>query len=74
MIAVPAGLLASVPLTKLLGINGAALGSLVMVIIWHWHVFSRHKEDVPKGLTLVSAMQFYRRSLAVGGKSHNEGS
>lgn len=68
---VPIGLVASVPLTAHFGINGAALGNVVMVIIWHWYVLWLHRRRINVPLSILAAWRHTRR--AAGNSRGNEG-
>lgn len=61
-ICVPLGLVVSIPLTWRLGINGAAIGNLVMVTLWHWYVIFRNRREVEVPIFILPAL----RALAKG--------
>jgi O-antigen/teichoic acid export membrane protein len=65
--AVPLGLLTTVPLTALFGINGATIGNLCMVVIWHWYVLVRNRGAAAAPLSLFAAIRHIRFQQAQTG-------
>lgn len=66
ILSVPLGFAISIPLAWRYGIEGAAVGNLCMVTIWHWYVVFRNRETVRMPISIVGALRhiYGRRAAA----------
>jgi O-antigen/teichoic acid export membrane protein len=60
LLSVPLGIASSIVLVRLLGLNGAAMGPVVMAATWHVYVFGFRRREIDAPMSLVAALTHIR--------------